>query len=64
MNNPILPDPQRVQKTVMKLQEVFYQFDALNFMLDKLIEQADKEIQSNPLTIYRLKTMTQDRDIH
>lgn len=48
----------------MKLQEVFYQFDALNFMLDKLIEQADKEIQSNPLTIYRLKTMTQDRDIH
>lgn len=44
MNNPILPDPQRVQKTVMKLQEVFYQFDALNFMLDKLIEQADKEI--------------------
>lgn len=44
MNNPILPDPQRVQKTVMKLQEVCYQFDALNFMLDKLIEQADKEI--------------------
>jgi hypothetical protein len=55
MNSPVLPDPQKVQKTVMNLQEVCRQFDALNFTLDELISQADKEIQNSPLAIYRLK---------
>jgi hypothetical protein len=55
MNSPVLPDPQTVQKTVMNLQEVCRQFDALNLTLDELIAQADKEIQNSPLAIYRLK---------
>jgi hypothetical protein len=55
MNSPVLPDPQKVQKTVMNLQEVCSQFDALNFTLDELIARVDKEIQNSPLTIYRLK---------
>jgi hypothetical protein len=54
MNSPVLPDPQKVQKTVMNLQEVCRQFDALNLTLDDLIAQADKEIQNSPLAIYRL----------
>jgi hypothetical protein len=54
MNSPVLPDSQKVQKTVMNLQEVCSQFDALNSTLDELIAQADKEIQNSPLTIYRL----------
>jgi hypothetical protein len=55
MNNSALPDPQKVQKTVMRLKEVCHQFDALNVTLDELIAQADKEIQNNPLTIHRSK---------
>jgi hypothetical protein len=55
MNTPVLPDPQKVQMTVLKLQEVCYQFDALNFTLDRLIEQVDEEIRNSPLTIYHLK---------
>ncbi len=55
MNSPVLPDPQKVQKTVVKLQEVCSQFDALNFKLDELIAQIDAEIQNSPLTIYHLK---------
>jgi low affinity Fe/Cu permease len=52
---PILPDPKKVQKTVVELQEVCRQFDALNFTLDELIAQVDAEIQNSPLTIYHLK---------
>ncbi len=55
MNNPALPDSQKVQKTVTRLKEVCHQFDALNVTLDGLIAQADKEIQNNPLTIHRSK---------
>jgi len=55
MNVPVLPDPQKVQQTVFKLQEVCRQFDALNFTLDTLIAHIDEEIQNNPLTIYHLK---------
>jgi hypothetical protein len=52
---PILPDPKKVQKTVVELQEVCRQFDALNCTLDGLIAQVDAEIQNSPLTIYHLK---------
>jgi low affinity Fe/Cu permease len=55
MTKPILPDPQKVEKTVVKLQEVCRQFDALNFKLDELIAQVDAEIRNSPLTIYHLK---------
>jgi hypothetical protein len=55
MTIPVLPDPQKVQKTVVKLQEVCKQFDALNLTLDELIAQVDAEIQNSPLTIYHLK---------
>lgn len=55
MNNPVLPDPQKVQKTVVKLQEVCGKFDELNFKLDELIAQIEAEIQNSPLTIYHLK---------
>ncbi|AFY74348.1 hypothetical protein Syn7502_02357 [Synechococcus sp. PCC 7502] len=55
MNKPVQPDPQKAQRTVLKLQEVCRQFDALNFTLDELIAQIDEEIRNSPLTIYRLK---------
>jgi low affinity Fe/Cu permease len=55
MNKTILPDSQKVQKTVVKLQEVCDQFDALNFKLDEMIAQVDMEIRNSPLTIYHLK---------
>ncbi|CAN1213221.1 Transferase hexapeptide repeat containing protein [Tumidithrix helvetica PCC 7403] len=55
MTSPVLPDPQKVQKTVVKLQEVCNQFDLLNFKLDELIAQVDAEIRKSPLTIYHLK---------
>jgi low affinity Fe/Cu permease len=55
MNKPVLPDPQKIQKTVVNLQEVCHQFDALNFKLDELIAQVDVEIRNSPLTLYHLK---------
>jgi hypothetical protein len=55
MNVPVLPDPQKAQQTVVKLQEVCRQFDALNFTLDSLLAYIDQEIQNDPLTIYHLK---------
>jgi hypothetical protein len=55
MTIPVLPDPQKVQKTVVNLQAVCKQFDALNLTLDELIAQVDAEIQNSPLTIYHLK---------
>jgi hypothetical protein len=55
MNNPVLPDPQKVQKTVTELQDVCRQFDALNITLDEAIAQVDEEIRKSPLTLYHLK---------
>jgi hypothetical protein len=55
MTIPILPDPQKIEKTVVELQEVCRQFDALNFTLDELIAHVDEEIQNSPLTIYHLR---------
>ena len=55
MNRPVLPDSQKAQRTVLKLQEVCREFDALNFTLDELITQVDEEIRNSPLTIYHLK---------
>jgi hypothetical protein len=55
MTMPISPDPQKVQKTIVELQAVCRQFDALNFTLDELIAQVDSEIQNSPLTIYHLR---------
>ena len=55
MTTPVLPDPQKIQKTVVKLQVVCQQFDALNLTLDELIAQVDAEIQNSPLIIYHLK---------
>jgi hypothetical protein len=50
-----VPAPQKIQKTVVQLEEVCQQFDALNHVLDELIAQVDAEIQSSPLTLYRLR---------
>lgn len=55
MSISLLPDPEKVQKTVVELQEVYWQFDALNCTLDDLIAQVDVEIQNSPLTSYRLR---------
>lgn len=59
MTRPVLPDPKKVQKTVVKLQEVCHQFDELNFKLDELISQVDMEILNSPLTIYHLKKINE-----
>jgi hypothetical protein len=50
-----VPVPQKVQKTIVQLQKVCQQFDALNQTLDELIIQADAEIQNSPLALYRLR---------
>jgi hypothetical protein len=55
MNNPVLPDPKKVQKTVTELQDVCRQFDALNLTLDAAIAHIDEEIKQSPLTLYHLK---------
>ncbi|WP_404791026.1 hypothetical protein [Altericista sp. CCNU0014] len=55
MTIPVLTDPQKIQKTVVELQEVCKQFDALNFTLDESIAHVDAEIQNSPLTIYHLR---------
>jgi hypothetical protein len=55
MTMPISPDSQKVQKTVVELQAVCRQFDALNCTLDELIAQIDAEIQNSPLTTYHLR---------
>jgi hypothetical protein len=44
MATPILPNAQKIQKTVVKLKEVCQQFDILNFTLDELIAKIDAEI--------------------
>jgi hypothetical protein len=33
-NTSILPNPQKIEKTVVKLKEVYQQFDTLNFILE------------------------------
>lgn len=55
MTMHISSDPQKIQKTVVELQAVCQQFDALNFSLDELITQVDAEIQNSPLTVYHLR---------
>lgn len=55
MTESVMPDRQKVQKTIGKLQKVCQQFDALNFTLDELISQVDVEIQNSPLTLYHLR---------
>jgi hypothetical protein len=55
MTKPVLTDSQKAQKTVLELEAVCHQFDALNFKLDELISQVDVEIQNSPLTVYLSK---------
>ena len=59
MTQQLLPDPQKVQKTVRELREVCRQFDALNYTLDELIAQVEAEIRNSPLTIHRLRKSSQ-----
>jgi hypothetical protein len=54
MTKPLIPDPQKIQKTVLNLRKVCRQFDALNCTLDELIAQIESEIRNSPLTSYRL----------
>jgi hypothetical protein len=61
MTKPVLPNSQKVQKTVLELQEVCHQFDALNFNLDELITQVDVEIQNSPLTIFLSKKIRETK---
>jgi hypothetical protein len=55
MTTPIQPNSQKIQKTVVELQELCQQFDTLNLTLDDLIAQIDAEIQSSSLTTYHLQ---------
>jgi hypothetical protein len=61
MTKPVLPNSQKVQKTVLELQEVCHQFDVLNFNLDELITQVDVEIQNSPLTIFLSKKIRETK---
>lgn len=54
IQNPSLPNPEKVQQTVTKMREVCRQFDHLNLALDELIAQIELEIRNSPLTAYRL----------
>lgn len=51
------PDPEMIQRHVVKLREVCCQFDALNLLLDEAIAQAEADIRNSPLTAYRLGKM-------
>jgi hypothetical protein len=63
MTQPVLPDSQKAQKTVLELEDVCHQFDALNFKLDELIAQVEVEIRNNPLTIYHLKKTHETKSV-
>ncbi len=54
MNQPAVPDPELVKKTVRELRTLCRQFDLLNFQLDELTAYVDAEIRKSPLTAYRL----------
>jgi hypothetical protein len=53
MNEPLLPDSQKIRKTVVKLRNVCRQFDVLNSILDEFIAQVEAEIRKNSLHSYR-----------
>ena len=51
---PQLPEPEKVKKTLAKMREVCRQFDSLNFSLDELIALIEAYIRNSVLTAYRL----------
>ena len=63
MTKLLLPDHQKIQKTVLNLREVCRQFDVLNFTLDELIAQIESEIRNSPLTSYRLGKNPPTKDV-
>ncbi len=62
MNERMIPDPAKVQKTVYELRALCRQFDLLNFQLEELTAYIDAEIRKSPLTAYRLGKMPQSRE--
>ena len=63
MNNKLILAPEKVKKTVRKLQALCRQFELLNFQLEELTADVDAEICKSPLTAYRLgKTPQQTLD--
>lgn len=62
MNHQVIPDPEKVKKTVRELRAVCRQFDTLNFHLDELTAYIDAEIRNSPLTAYRLGKATRSKE--
>ena len=46
--------PEKIQKTVVKMRQVCREFENLNLALDELIAQVELEIRNSSLTSYRL----------
>jgi hypothetical protein len=62
MKQQVIPNPEKIEKTVRKLRAVCRQFDVLNFQLDELTAYVDTEIRNSPLTAYRLGKTPQSQD--
>ena len=62
MNQQIVPDLEKVKKTVGELRAVCRQFDTLNFQLDELTAYVDTEIRNSPLTAYRLGKVPRSKE--
>ena len=52
-NQPRIPDAETRAKSVARLRDVCYMFDAQNMLLDELIAQVEAENRNNLLNVYR-----------
>jgi hypothetical protein len=51
---PKLPDPEKVKRTVAMLRESNQQLEAFSFALDELIAQVEADIRRQPRNAYLL----------
>jgi hypothetical protein len=50
---PKLPDPEKVKKTVAMLQESNHQLEAVALEIEELIAMVEAEIRNSPINVYR-----------
>ena len=60
---PKLPDPETIRRSVEKLKEVCRQFDELNELLDRAIASAEADIRNSPSYTYRMRQQQKRRQM-
>ncbi len=50
---PKLPDPEKVKKTVAMLRESNHQLEAVALEIDELIAMVEAEIRNSPINVHR-----------